>query len=31
VADTPDEFRAFVQREIKRYAEIVRDAHIKVE
>ena len=31
VADTPDEFRAFVHAEIKRYAQIVRDANIKVE
>jgi tripartite-type tricarboxylate transporter receptor subunit TctC len=31
VANSPEEFRAFVQTEIKRYAQIVRDANIKVE
>jgi tripartite-type tricarboxylate transporter receptor subunit TctC len=31
VASTPDEFRAFVQSEMKRYAQIVREANIKVE
>ncbi len=31
VANTPDEFRAFVQSEMKRYAEIVRAANIRVE
>ena len=31
VANTPDEFRAFVRAEIKRYEQIVRDANVKVE
>jgi tripartite-type tricarboxylate transporter receptor subunit TctC len=31
VGNTPEEFRAFVHAEIKRYAEIVREAKIKVE
>ena len=31
VANTPDEFRAFVRDEIKRYEQIVRDANVKVE
>jgi len=31
VANTPDEFRAFVRAEIKRYEQIVLDANVKVE
>ena len=31
VANTPEEFRAFVQSEMKRYAEIVRAANVHAE
>ena len=31
VANTPEEFRAFVQSEMKRYAEIVRAANVRAE
>jgi len=31
VGNTPEEFRAFVQSEMKRYAEIVRAANVRAE